>query len=81
MSIKQNGGVFGRNPTFNDVTSRDLNVTEAATLASLNVTTGISSLSVVDAANSAVSYPIKVSHLPSGTTGSGLGVGLSLIHI
>ena len=95
MSIKQNGGVFGRNPTFNDVTidgtltfngdididsdlkvSGDLDVTGAANLASLNVTPGISSLSVVDTANSAVSYPIKASHLPSGTTGNGLGVGI-----
>ena len=95
MSIKQNGGVFGRNPTFNDVTidgtltfngdididsdlkvSGDLDVTGAANLASLNVTPGISSLSVVDTANSAVSYPVKVSHLPSGTTGNGLGVGI-----
>jgi len=95
MSIKQNGGVFGRNPTFNDVTidgtltfngdididsdlkvSGDLDVTGAANLASLNVTPGISSLSVVDTANSAVSYPIKASHLPSGTTGNGLGVGV-----
>jgi len=95
MSIKQNGGVFGRNPTFNDVTidgtltfngdididsdlkvSGDLDVTGAANLASLNVTTGISSLSVIDTANSAVSYPIKASHLPSGTTGNGLGVGV-----
>jgi len=95
MSIKQNGGVFGRNPTFNDVTidgtlnfngdididsdlkvAGDLDVTGAANLASLNVTSGISSLSVVDTANSAVSYPIKASHLPSGTTGNGLGVGI-----
>ncbi len=95
MSIKQNGGVFGRNPTFNDVTidgtltfngdididsdlkvAGDLDVTGAANLASLNVTPGISSLSVVDTANSAVSYPVKVSHLPSGTTGNGLGVGI-----
>jgi hypothetical protein len=95
MSIKQNGGVFGRNPTFNDVTidgtltfngdididsdlkvSGNLDVTGTSNLASLNVTPGISSLSVVDAANSAVSYPVKVSHLPSGTTGNGLGVGI-----
>tara|TARA_R100000935_G_C2833507_1_gene166624 strand:+ start:2060 stop:2623 length:564 start_codon:yes stop_codon:yes gene_type:complete len=76
MSIKQNGGVFGRNPTFNYVTFRNLDVTGAANLASLNVTTGISSLSIVDTANSAVSYPIKASHLPSGTTGNGLGVGI-----
>ena len=24
MSIKQNGGVFGRNPTFNDVTAKSV---------------------------------------------------------
>jgi hypothetical protein len=71
-----NGSVWQRVEGGADGNFVNLDVTGAASLASLNVTPGISSLSVVDAANSAVSYPVKVSHLPGGTTGNGLGVGI-----
>jgi hypothetical protein len=71
-----NGSVWQRVEGGADGNFVNLDVTGTSNLASLNVTPGISSLSVVDAANSAVSYPVKVSHLPSGTTGNGLGVGI-----
>ena len=40
MTIKQQGGIFGRNPTFNDVSSKDVSVTDEITILENGVDVG-----------------------------------------
>tara|TARA_R110002096_G_scaffold434993_1_gene659021 strand:- start:1788 stop:2549 length:762 start_codon:yes stop_codon:yes gene_type:complete len=47
MTIKQYGGVFGRNPTFNDVTVTDLNVS-TLTATTVNTSTLTTTAAIID---------------------------------
>lgn len=40
MTIKQNGGIFGRNPEFNDVSAKDVSVTDEITILENGVDVG-----------------------------------------
>jgi hypothetical protein len=68
MTIKQQGGVFGRNPTFNDVT-----VDRALTVG------GPSRLSLEDAATNTTSFPLVLTHTTTGSAVAGFGTGINFL--
>ena len=47
MAIKQQGGIFGRNPTFNDVSATDLNVS-TLTATTENTSTLTKTAAIID---------------------------------
>ena len=71
MTIKQSGGIFGRNPTFNDVTIEGSFNLGTASFDNLTVDTDTL---VVDATNDRVGVNTSspVTTLESNTTGNGL---------
>ena len=73
MTIKQNGGIFGRNPSYNDVTVNDLTATGVAA-----TTVSTDDLSITD--QSAISAPISA--MPSLTKFQigNLGTGSDATH-
>jgi len=71
MTIKQQGGIFGRNPTFNDVEVKDLTATDVV------ASTGSFSTSLASGGVTASSYASTARDFVTGTT-SGQG-GITLV--
>ena len=65
MTIKHLGGIFGRNPTFEEVVVDD------------EITANKGNFVVNDAATNTVSYPLDVHHTTTGSAANGFGVGIN----
>ena len=65
MTIKHLGGIFGRNPTFEEVVVDD------------EITANKGNFVVNDAATNTVSYPLDVHHTTTGSATNGFGVGIN----
>jgi hypothetical protein len=65
MTIKHLGGIFGRNPTFEEVVVDD------------EITANKGNFVLNDAATNTVSYPLDVHHTTTGSATNGFGVGIN----
>lgn len=65
MTIKHLGGIFGRNPTFEEVVVDD------------EITANKGNFVLNDAATNTVSYPLDVHHTTTGSATGGFGVGIN----
>lgn len=65
MTIKHLGGIFGRNPTFEEVVVDD------------EITANKGNFVLNDAATNTISYPLDVHHTTTGSATNGFGVGIN----